>query len=543
MEGEKIKLTNILSDKENRIRLVAICIMFFYFLILGKIIIIYTEYETSKAVTPNFVLNSTNSKKFNIVDVNGNLLATSINTYNFYIVPAKTVFAEEIVQKISRLFPEITEGANILEQLKSKQNKMILIKKEITEEQKQAIISSGVESAEFEKSFARVYPYGNIFSHIVGFVNFNLEGVSGIERSLNNELYYQDVETTLDARIQSIMHAKLSDAFEEYKMKSAFGIVASIKNAEIISVVSLPDFNPKKVIDSNGANMQNSAIASSYNLGSVFKILTIAMGVENGVKEDDLFKVDISIPVDKNFILKDEHVKKPFLMPSEILAFSSNVGSVLILEKVGLSTQRKFFEEIGLFAPPKIELSPYEIATPIFKSGIWAKSMHYTATYGYGVALSPLHFVQIARTIIGDGKKRNLTLLKQRKDVEENEVENTIISEKTTKVMQKMLKDVIKNGTAKLANVNGYEICGKTSTSLKFDNKLKRWTNAKKMVSFFAFFPCSKPKYIIYIGFDEPQETKEDRVLQGGRSVAPITASIITEIAPLLNIKPDTFAD
>ena len=109
--------------------------------------------------------------------------------------------------------------------------------------------------------------------------------------------------------------------------------------------------------------------------------------------------------------------------------------------------------------------------------------------------------------------------------------------------MQKMLKDVIKNGTAKLANVNGYEICGKTSTSLKFDNKLKRWTNAKKMVSFFAFFPCSKPKYIIYIGFDEPQETKEDRVLQGGRSVAPITASIITEIAPLLNIKPDTFAD
>ena len=166
MEGEKIKLTNILSDKENRIRLVAICIMFFYFLILGKIIIIYTEYETSKAVTPNFVLNSTNSKKFNIVDVNGNLLATSINTYNFYIVPSKTVFAEEIVQKISRLFPEITEGANILEQLKSKQNKMILIKKEITEEQKQAIISSGVESAEFEKSFARVYPYGNIFSFL-----------------------------------------------------------------------------------------------------------------------------------------------------------------------------------------------------------------------------------------------------------------------------------------------------------------------------------------------------------------------------------------
>ena len=533
--SEKKVFNKILQDKENRIRLIAVAIILAYLAILFKIILIYvgddTSYKAKQSTT--FV----NLKKYNILDANGNLLATTINSYNFYISPAKTVFAEEMLEKLSRIFPESLEETDLLERLKNKQNKLVLIKREITEAQKNAIIEAGVEAAEFEKTYTRVYPYGNIFSHIVGYVNASLEGVLGLERNFNSKLYYEDVQTSLDARIQVIMHSKMLNTFNEYKTNAGFGIVLNMQTGEIVSLISLPDFNPKNVSNPNGENMKNNAILSTYHLGSVYKILTIAMGVENGITEEQLFKVDKPIVVDRTFTLKDEKVRKPLLNISEILAFSSNVGSVQLLEEIGIEKQRKFFEEIGVFSPPRLELSPYEIATPIFKSGVWHKSVHYTATYGYGVSLSPIHFANLARIVIGTGKKNNLTLLKVQGDEEVEE--KVILSPKTIKTMQHVLRDVIKIGTAKLANVNGYEICGKTSTIYKFDTIVKKWSHERKMVSFLSFFPCTNPKYLIYIGYDEPKKTEKDPYIQGGTVVAPLAAELISEIAPLLNIKPD----
>ncbi len=534
MKAEKVKIRKILENRENRIRIAAIVIAFFYAIILLKIAFIYAESEDS---TRSFKSGGAPYKKHNILDANGALLATSINTYNFYILPSKTVFPEETADKIATLFPSALDSSEIFEKIKYKKNKRALIKKEITAEQKDKIIAAGIEGAEFEKSYSRVYPYGNVFSHVIGYVNGNLEGVYGLERSLNSELYYRDVETTLDARIQVILHNMLSSTFAEYNANAAFGIIANIKTGGVVSLVSLPDFNPKKIDDTSSVKMINTPTSSVYHLGSVFKIITIAMAIENGVNPEQTFNVNQRIQVDKSFILKDDYIRKPNLKASEILAYSSNVGSVLMLEAVTLPAQRLFFEQIGVFTVPKLELSPYEIAPPIFKSGKWPKSVHYTATYGYGIAISPIHFAEVVSTIIGGGNKINFTLLKSK--VENQSKGKRIVSDKTSKIMQLMLRDVIKIGTAKLAAVNGYEICGKTSTSLKYDIKLKSWSKQRKMVSFIAFFPCAEPKYLIYIGLDEPKKTEKDRYLQGGTVVAPLAANIISEIAPLLNIKPD----
>lgn len=531
-----MSLFSILNNKENRIKLASVLILLAYIIIFVKIFFIYfTTIGEDDDKVKDYNINTSKSPKFNILDANGSLLATNIESYNFYIMPSKTVFAQETANKVLKLFPEL-EIADFITKLKGKKNRLILVKKEITKEQKDEILNAGIEGAEFEGVYARVYPYGNIFSHIVGFVNSNLEGVYGLERSFNNELYHNDINTSLDARVQTVLHAKLFNTFKEYNAESAFGIIANAQTGEVLSLVSLPDFNPKKLPESSSKEMVNTAVSSVYNLGSVFKILTIAMGVENGVKESQTFKVDQKIQVDKTFTLQDERIVKPLLTPAEILAFSSNVGSVLLLESAGVSKQRVFFEKLGVFTPPKLELSPYEIATPLYKVGSWSKSMHYTATYGYGVLLSPIHFIEVANTIILDGKKRNLTLLKNNHKSDELE---QVISTSTAKKMQNIIRAVVSSGTAKRANINGYEICGKTSTSLTFDSKKKKWTNTKKLVSFFSFFPCSDPKYIVYIGINAPKETEKDRVLQGGRTVAPLAADIISEIAPLLNVKPD----
>ncbi len=532
-EGYNIK--KIFNNKENRIRIFSIVVIFFYLVVLFKIINIYVE-GNSKLEIPKWGEEYIyNQKKYNIVDRAGNLLATTIETYNFYISPAKVVFTDEMLEKLSRIFPEAVEDEEIIAKLKSKKNRLVLIKKEITEEQKNAIISIGIEAGEFEQSYSRLYPYGRIFSHIIGYVNGNLEGIAGLERHFNQKLHYEDVKTSLDTRIQTIVHFKMNRFFNEYKPKSGFGIVANAKSGEILSLVSLPDFNPKDISNPNDESMKNVAISSSYQLGSVFKILTVAMGLQSGISEEKIYRVDLPIKVDNTFTLKDDYIRKPSLNMSEILAFSSNVGSVQILEEVGLLKQRRFFEDMGVFRAPKIEISPYEISAPIYKSGIWAKSMHYTATYGYGIAISPIHFVSIIRTIIGTGQKGNLTLLKG----ENRGEEEVIFSIETREKMQKMLKEVIRIGTAKYARVNGYDICGKSSTSLKYDTKLKIWSKEKKMISFLGFFPCSNPRYIIYFGFDEPQKTERDKILQGGFTVAPLASELISEIAPLLNVKPD----
>lgn len=526
----------LLEDKENRLRLISIIMLIGFIVLLLKILFIILDGD--EPYKQNNEIQISNAKRYNILDSNGKLLATTINSYNFYIVPNKVVFTEEMIEKLSSIFPEIAEDAELIAKIQNKKNRLVLIKREITDEQKNLIISKGIEASEFEKTYSRVYPFGNLFSHIVGYLNINFEGVYGLERSMNNKLYYEDIYTSLDARIQTILHERMMEVMEEYKTKSGFGVIANLKTGEVISLVSLPDFNPKKILDPTSENMKNHAVSSVYYPGSIFKMITMAMGIENGLPISKSFKVDISIPVDKKFILKDERVRKSHLTPSEILAFSSNVGTVLILEEfVGFAKQKKYLEDIGAFTPPKLELSPFEIGTPIYNSGIWPKSTSYTTSYGYGISLSPIHFTALARSVLGTGKKSNLTFVKN--GLKNEEVGSIIFSKQTISKTQELLREVVKSGTAKRANINGYDICGKTSTSLKYDAKKKAWTNQNKMVSFFAFFPCSNPKYTIYIGFDEPEKTEKDRVLQGGTIVAPIAGEIIAEIAPLLNIKPD----
>jgi cell division protein FtsI (penicillin-binding protein 3) len=535
-----MNLLKIFEDKDNRIKIFAILLVVLYCILLIKILfVLLAKYEVDGG-RGQLEQSLSITKKYNILDRNGELLATTVRSYDFYISPSRVIFPDEMIKKLNLLFPDlITES--IKSKIKSKTNRLVLIKKEITEEQKDAIIKSGIEASEFEKSSARVYPFGSLFAHIVGYVNSGFEGVFGLERSQNERLQYEDITTSLDARVQANLHFHLSKILEEYRAKSGFGIALNILNGEIISLVSLPDFDPKNIINPNGEEMKNTAISSSYEPGSVLKVVTVAMGLANGLNENQTFKVSDQIRLDRNFVLKDEHIKKPNLKMSEILAFSSNVGSAKILEEVGLEKQREFYDKIGLFKTPKLEISPFEVATPLYKPDKWAKSMHYTMAYGYGTAVSPLQFSNIMRTIIGTGKQGNLTLIKNNKEQEGD----VILTQKQVSSIQNMIKEVIEIGTAQtIKRKNGYEICGKTSTTYKYDKSTRQWSNTKRMIAFVGFFPCHNPRYLIFMGLDEPhpKNGKPYNTVQGGSVIAPAMADVISEIAPILNIKPDALS-
>jgi cell division protein FtsI (penicillin-binding protein 3) len=313
-----------------------------------------------------------------------------------------------------------------------------------------------------------------------------------------------------------------------------------VHSGEVLASVSLPTFNPNLDINPLEEKMYNKSVSSVYNLGSVFKIFTVTSGLENGVRASDTFRVSDGFPVSKGFVIKDEHGRHEYLSVPEIFAYSSNVGIAQIINRIGTMTHRHFLEKIGLFEPIDIELPRAEIGKPL-SSKDWDASVYYTVGYGYGLLISPLHFAKIATEIINDGKRMELTLLrKSKQDIQNsNAAKMTIVSAETSKIMKEIMREAVDSGTARRATVNGYTVCGKTGTSQKYDQHIKGWNPSRKFVSFFGFFPCYNPRYTIYVGIDEPKQTSESGILQGGTVAAPIVANIIEQIGPMLNVKPD----
>ncbi len=481
--------------------------------------------------------------RHNIVDRNGNILAISVPAYEFHINPAFIINIDVVIKKIRDIFPELDE-AKLYERLKGESNGWFLIKNNITPAQKQKIIEKGIEGAFFREYYTRFYPYGNTFSHIVGYtskINENEEGVKGSEKQFNQILMKQEVQLSLDAMVQSIVRENLLKTLEKFEAKGAMAIIIDIETREIIASVSLPDFNPNGKYDPNSPSHINQPFSSVFNLGSVFKVFTISLGLQNGFKPTQIFHLPLSIPVNKDFSVKDDHRSRDEMTLEEILAFSSNVGVAFVVQKVGFEKQRQFYEDIKMFTKPIVELPNGEIAKPIFKKGKWRDDMHYTLSYGYGVSISPAHFIQMAGGLSYDGKITNLTILKGGNDKNKSN-EKQILNSQNILDLQQMLRSVVQIGTARRATINGYSVCGKTGTSEKYDAAARGWSDRKKFLSFFSVFPCQVPKYAMYIALDEPS-TSNAAFLQASNTVVQTSSDIIKVVAPILDIKPDNIPE
>ena len=352
---------------------------------------------------------------------------------------------------------------------------------------------------------------------------------------MNEKLVNQDVTLSLDATIQNIIYEEIHAAFKLYKTNAAFAILVDLQTREVVSSVSLPDFEPTGKIDPKHKSHINVPFSTVFNLGSVFKIFTTVLGLEYGFTPKQKLLLPNAIPVTSTFSVKDEHRSRDTMTFEEIIAYSSNVGVALITQKVGFENQRNFFEKLGMFKTPSFAISQGEIARPLFIADKWRDSIHYTASYGYGISISPIHFLQIVSGLVYDGKMLPLTLLKGGNIGIDSPV---VVKPQTVEYLQDMLRTVVQIGTGRKATVNGYSICGKTVTSLKFDKVKRQWDKRRKYLSFVSVFPCDNPRYAMYIGLDEPS-VSNITTLQASNTVVHTTADIIRVIAPMLNTKPD----
>jgi cell division protein FtsI (penicillin-binding protein 3) len=468
-----------------------------------------------------------------IVDRNGVLLATSLKTASLHADPKIILNPVDTAKGLVKIFPDMIYG-EVLKKLQS-EKRFVWIKRNLTPGEQKKILEIGEPGLVFDYDYRRFYPQGDLASHVVGYSNIDGKGQAGIERSFDNLLKASDrpLQLTLDIRLQHILRREVYEAMKSFTAKAGVGILMDVHTGEVLAATSLPDFNPHTPsADASSPEMFNRLTLGMYELGSTFKIFTTAALLEK--KNFPLSrKYDTTEPVRMaGHTIHDYHPEKRPLSIPEIFMVSSNIGTVHMAQDLGTDSMKKFYDDLGLMS--KMTLDIDEVGSPIIPSP-WREINTLTASYGHGIAVSPMQLVTATSAIVNGGIKVNAHFVKQ-----ENEpiASTRVISQQTSLKMRQLMRLVVSHGTARKADVDGYEIGGKTGTAQK--NVHGRYDAGKRIATFVGAFPIDDPKYAILVMVDEPNpNSKSYGYATAGWVAAPAVSKIVSSVGSILGMKPD----
>ncbi len=470
----------------------------------------------------------------NITDRNGIIVATNLPTVNLQTNPHKVSNAKEIAKKLAEIFDD-TSYEDFLIKL-TRNSKFVHLKRNITPLQQAKVNALGYPELEFQKSELRVYPQKELLAHVLGNTDIDNNGIAGLEKSLNQRLSTstRDLRLTIDLGIQYAVRDELLKAKERFKAERATAIVMDINTSEIIALASVPDYDLNKRNFKDKDIKFNFATLGVYEAGSVFKVFNTALGLDSGkIKITDSFDATKPIKMGRHKIT-DYRVPAKWLTVGETLIHSSNIASAQMALKVGKTLQIQFLKNLGLF--DKIEnLEIYEKGRPLHRSEkYWQEHTVATTAYGYGISVTPMHIITAFSSILNGGIYTPPTLVSETSARKSRRV----ISKQTSMDMRRLLRDVVIYGSGKNANIDGYEVAGKTGTANKLENG--RYLKGVNMTSFVSAFPVSDPKYALMVIIDSPKPIKETfGFVTSGWNACPTGGKIITRIAPQLNIQPN----
>ena len=472
-------------------------------------------------------------KRADILDRNGEIIATSLPTVNLYANTKNVRNPKDAAEKLNAIFSNISYDR--FYDLLSRKGKFVYLKRNLSPAQQSQVNALGIPGLEFENCEKRIYPHKNLFSHVLGNTNVDNIGISGIEKFMNERLTTstKPLYLSVDLGIQNTIRDLLVAGVKQFDAEGAAAILMEVDTGHVVSMLSVPDFDPNENINVGERAMFNFASKGIYEAGSVFKVFNTALSLESGkVKTTDRF--DTSHPVYMGrFRVTDPHGSHGALTPEDILVESSNIGSTLEIMRVGKKFQRRFLQSINMDkALTEFELP--EIAKPQFLSEKrWGDVSMVTISYGYGISSTPLHIISAFSSIINGGMYHQPTLLNDTK-----RDGRRVVSEQTSNAMRGLLRAVVTRGTGKRANVDGYQVIGKTGTADKLENG--RYNHKKSMSTFISAFPESNPKYALIVVMDTPKASKETfGYTTAGWNAVPISKNIIAAVAPQLNLKVD----
>ena len=485
-----------------------------------------------------------------ITDRNGRILATNLTTHSLYAQPQQMVDPIRAAKELVQVFPDLDED-RLIRQFTGKR-KFIWIKRRISPEQQQAVFDIGDPGLLFGPREMRLYPNGRLAAHVLGGAGFGREGVSsaevigvaGIEKALDAELRDPgrgDVPLTLslDLTVQAAVERVLEGGMRLMNAKGAAAVLMDIHTGEVISLASLPDFDPNDRPvpltegDPGDSPLFNRAVQGVYELGSTFKIFAAAQGIEERLVSRSTM-IDITGPLTwGRHRIRDFRNYGKELTVEDVIVKSSNIGTARIAMMIGPDRQQEFLSNLGLFAPTPLELLEAPGARPLLPKK-WSEIHTMTVSYGHGISASPLHLAAAYSSLLNGGLAVTPTLLKR----EEYTPGPRVVSEDTSRQAREMLRLVVSRGTASLGDVQGYRVGGKTGTADKARPQGGYYED-KVIATFATVFPADDPAYVLVVTLDEPVETsgKEPRRTAGWTAV-PVAAEVIRRIAPLLGLAP-----
>ena len=543
-----LNFNNEFSYKENKSNLFIsfnrAAFIFFIFIIIAFIFsskIIYLGAQQKDITIKNI---SKSDFRSSILDRDGNILAKSVITTNIGINPNLVIDKKKLLINLRLIFPE-KNFIEIKNNLDGK--KFFYLEKKISQEKYNKIMLLGDKSIITENKISRIYPQKELYSHLIGQIDDDNNGISGLEMSFDYELSTSEknLNLSLDTDLQYLIREELKKAGEIFKTKGSAAILMNINNGEILSMVSLPDFDLNKRELINDVNFINRATKGVYELGSVFKTFTYAAGLEEKeIKPDTLFKnLEKKIKCAGKTIGEYDDKIPSDLTAEEILIRSGNIGSVRIGQKIGIEKLKNFLEKIGIQSKLKFDI--FEVGEPLpFK---WGKCKLATVSFGHGITTTPLQLAKAYAIISNGGFDINPTILKKNEIVKSKRILKKGVSNQVNLALRKVVTTA--EGTAEFANVPGYEVGGKTGTAQKVLHT--GGYSKKKVNTFAAVFPISKPKYVLITLLDETQISydyvynyrnkkgsfKGTPFNTAGWTTVEIAGKIIENIGPILATK------
>ncbi len=481
-----------------------------------------------------------------IVDRNGILISRNISSFHVAINPKLVNNKKNLLIKLRLAFPEL--DIEDFEKKLSKE-KYFYLKKRVSQADKEKLWRLGEKGIIFEPFQSRIYPHANLYSHIVGQVDYDNFGISGIEKYFDKKLKdenlsHQPLKLTLDTNIQYLINRELNKALSTFNATGGASLLMNVNNGEILSLVSLPNYNINLREDLKDEKYINKITKGVYELGSIFKTFTVALALDNDLISPNTIIKNIpkSIKCSK-FEISDIKEFPKNLSVEDILVRSSNIGTLLIARKIGEEKYKSFIENANLLKSPEVELE--EVGNPIKFN--WNKCKLETVSYGHGITTTPLQATTVYASLSNGGIMIKPKLIKKDK-AEDAKTFKRIISKKTSDEINNILRKVVtdEEGTASFADIDGYNVGGKTGTSQNYKNK------SKNLNTFISIFPSKKPKYALLVMLENPQVAKDliynykGVQIKGSRNEAGwnsvfVAGKIIKKIGPILAINSKDF--
>ena len=534
----KTKNNNLIEISKNRM-------VFTFFVILSiaailGIKILYLSFFEKESFSNIYNKKNFLPNRIDIVDRNGEILARSVNAWAAGISPKFIKDEKKLLINLKIIFPNLN-----LQKVEEKisKGKFFYISRRLNNLERDKLWLLAKKAVIIERKQIRIYPHNRLFSHVIGQIDEDNFGISGVERSYDLKLKgkngkNKNLKLSLDSNLQFLIRNELFNGINTFSARGAAALLMNVTNGEVLSLVSLPDFNLMERQDISDTEFMNKITLGVYELGSVFKTFTIAAALEKGIADTDteFQNLENKIKCRDKWISEHDELPKN-LNVEQILVRSSNIGAIQIARKIGSENYSNFLQSLGLLGKINFDIS--EVGTPLpFE---WKNCALETASYGHGITTTPLQLARAYAIIGNGGYEIKPTLIKNRNSQFENKIISKITSEKINKILSKVVKQ--KEGTANLANISGYDVGGKTGTSKKVNNG--EYTE-KKLNTFVSLFPIKNPKYLLLVLMDEPKPapnlvysyngTKISNIRrnESGWNSAYIAGRIIEKIGPIL---------